>query len=174
MWNSNPQGACKNGLSICQRMGLSVFYLSMLCFLSACSSLNLSMVPPEVKVNSIVMKDSQGLQQHFEVGLSIANPNAKALNIRGMRYSIALNGYELIDGLGSDFPEIGAYQEAVVTVTASANLLNALRFVNNLLAETSPKLAYELTADLDVGGFMGRVRVTEQGDITDALGGLRR
>ncbi len=174
MCKGGPARASKDGLRVCQRLGWSVLYLSVLCLVSACSSLNLSMVPPEVKVNSIVMQDSQGLQQHFEVGLSIANPNAKALNIRGMRYSIALNGYELIDGLGSDFPEIGAYQEAVVTVTASANLLNALRFVNNLLAETSPKLAYELTADLDVGGFMGRVRVTEQGDITDALGGFRR
>ena len=44
-----------------------------------------------------------------------------------------LQGYELVKGVGKDFPVIEGYSEGNVKLTAAANLLAGIRFVGDMM-----------------------------------------
>jgi len=58
--------------------------------------------PPKLVLTSIEVGAIQGLSQEFIIGVSVANPNAKALALRGVSYSLALNSFELIQGVSAE------------------------------------------------------------------------
>ena len=76
---------------------------------------------------------SEGMVPAFEIGLRIINPNSQALNLDGIVYTVSLQGYELVKGVGKDFPVIEGYSEGEVKLTASANLLAGIRFVGDMM-----------------------------------------
>jgi hypothetical protein len=85
---------------------------------------------------------------------------------------VALQGHELVKGVGKDFPVIEGYSEGVVTLTASANLLAGIRFVTELMNQPEQALEYEFKAKLDLSGFHPSIRMAEKGDLD--LGGQTR
>jgi LEA14-like dessication related protein len=105
----------------------------------------------------------------FEIGLRIINPNSQALNLEGIVYTISLEGYELVKGVGKDFPVIEGYSEGEVKLTASANLLAGIRFVGDMMQSRNENLEYEFRAKLDLGGLYPSIKVKETGEIN--LGG---
>lgn len=118
---------------------------------------------PGVTVNSVKLLDPTGLSQRFQIGLSLTNPNGVALPVRGMSYTLSLNGYDLIKGVRADIPRLEAYSETPVVVEGSADLLEALRLLNALMRETAPTLEYRLTAKLDVQGWRPDVNISRTG-----------
>src|SRR5690554_3170236 len=79
--------------------------------------------PPEVQVVSLQMLEPQGLQQRFRVGLVFLNPNASALPVKGLSYSLALNGYDLLQGVSGDIPTLSPYSETLVELELSTDLV---------------------------------------------------
>jgi LEA14-like dessication related protein len=126
----------------------------MLC---ACAALSPDYEEPTVTLNSLRAIPSEGMVPAFEIGLRIINPNSHALNLEGIVYTISLEGYELVKGVGKDFPVIEGYSEGVVTLTASANLLAGIRQNNG------ESLEYEFKAKLDLGGLYPSIKVIETG-----------
>ena len=135
--------------------------------LMGCSTLGQEIPPPKLSITSLQVGDVEGLSQSFEVGLNITNPSAMTLNIRGLSYSLAINGYELVQGVSSDVPQVPAYGESSAKLVAKTNLFNAVRFLNNYIqGNGSEELTYELKAQLDVGRLLGRVNVVETGKVS--------
>lgn len=133
--------------------------------LCACATLSPDYEEPTVTLNSLRAIPSEGMVPAFEIGLRIINPNSQALNLEGIVYTISLEGYELVKGVGKDFPVIEGYSEGVVTLTASANLLAGIRFVGDLMQNNGESLEYEFKAKLDLGGLYPSIKVTETGQI---------
>jgi len=142
---------------------ISVLFVAFL--LSACATLNPDYEDPTVTLSSFNAIPSEGMVPAFEIGLRIINPNSQALNLEGIVYTVSLEGYELVKGVGKDFPVIEGYSEGEVKLTASANLLAGIRFVGDMMQSKGESVEYEFKAKLDLGGFYPSIKVREVGDI---------
>jgi len=139
-------------------LGLSVL-------LSACASLSPDYEEPTVALSSFKAIPSEGMVPAFEIGLRIINPNSQSLNPEGIVYTIYLDGYELVKGVGKDFPVIEGYSEGSVKLTAAANLLAGIRFVGDMMQSQGESVEYEFKAKLDLGGLYPSIKVRESGEI---------
>jgi hypothetical protein len=134
-------------------------------FLGGCATLNPDYEEPTVTLSSFRALPSEGMIPSFEIGLRILNPNSQDLDLVGIVYTISLNGYELVKGVGKDFPVIEGYTESDVKLTASANLLAGMRLVNNMMKAQDGSFEYEFKAKLDLGGLYPSIRIRETGNI---------
>lgn len=133
--------------------------------LAACTGMRPGYETPTVTVNAFRALPSQGALPNFEIGLHVINPNAQALNIRGLSYTVSLEGHELVKGVANDLPEIEAYGEGNVTVTAAANLLAGIRLISELMSGPRDSFSYSLEAKLDVGAFIPAIRIRDTGRV---------
>jgi hypothetical protein len=133
--------------------------------LSACATLSPDYEEPTVTLSSFNAIPSEGMVPAFEIGLRIINPNAQALNLDGIVYTVSLQGYELVKGVGKDFPVIEGYSEGEVKLTAAANLLAGIRFVGDMMQSQDESVEYEFKAKLDLGGLYPSIKVRETGEI---------
>ena len=136
------------------------------CFLlGACASLNPDYEKPTVMMTSFHTVPSEGSLPTFEIGLRIINPNPAPIELQGVVYSISLQGRELVKGVGKDYPTIEGYSEGDITLSASANLLEGIRFIADMVQAHDQPLEYKFEAKLDVGGFFPSLRVSETGSL---------
>ena len=139
--------------------------------LSACASFIVQLETPEVKVVSLRMlpaSSNSGLAQQLAIGLRVSNPNATTLNLVGMKYSLKVQGFDLLSGVSNDIPPIEGYAETQFEVIASVNLINSLRLFQSLLSNPEAPVKYQLNAKLDPGPLLPAFHVVEAGEI--ALG----
>jgi LEA14-like dessication related protein len=133
--------------------------------LQACATMSPDYEEPTVTLTSFRAINSEGMTPSFEVGLRIINPNRNDLAIQGIVYTIALEGHEVVKGVGKDYPVVEAYSQQDITLLASVNLLSGLRLIGDLMRAESGALRYEFTAKLDPGGFYPSIRVSESGQL---------
>jgi len=143
----------------------SILALTFTLLVSACATLSPDYEEPTVMLSSFKALPSEGMVPVFEIGLRIINPNSQPLNLEGIVYTISLEGYELVKGVGKDFPVIEGYSEGAVKLTAAANLLAGIRFVTNMMQEQRDSFDYEFKAKLDLGGLHPSIRIKENGQI---------
>lgn len=152
--------------SIISPRWIFIVTLGLAGILHACTGLRPDYETPTVTINSFRTLPSQGALPSFEIGLHVINPNREPLKLRGVAYTVSLDGHELIKGVGSDLPIIGAYEEGTFTVTASPNLFAGIRFITELMSATNDSVRYELEAKLDVDNIPRAIRVTDAGEIS--------
>ena len=133
--------------------------------LGACATLSPDYEEPTVTLSSFNALPSEGMVPAFEIGLRIINPNSQALNLEGIVYTVSLQGYELVKGVGKDFPVIEGYSEGEVKLTAAANLLAGIRFVGDMMQSQGDSVKYEFKAKLDLGGLYPSIKVRETGEV---------
>lgn len=131
--------------------------------LAACATLAPGYEQPTVTLSSFRAIPSAGMTPGFEIGLRILNPNATPLRLDGVVYTIAVEGHELVKGVGKDFPVIEGYSQADVTLSASANLLAGIRFIGDMMQRSDDSLDYDFEAKLDLQGRYPSLRVRESG-----------
>jgi len=133
--------------------------------MQACATMSPDYEEPTVTLTSIRAIESEGMTPSFEVGLRIINPNRDDLAIEGIVYTIALEGHEVVKGVGKDYPVVEAYSQQDITLLASVNLLSGLRLMGDLMRAEAGAMRYEFTAKLDPGGFYPSIRVSETGQL---------
>jgi hypothetical protein len=142
-----------------------LFALSLTALLvTACATLRPGYEQPTVTLSSFRGIPSEGMVPAFEIGLRIINPNAEALHLQGVVYTISVEGHELVKGVGKDFPVIEGYSEQEIKLTAAANLLAGIRLVGDMMHSKGESLNYEFEAKLDLGGLYPSIKVRERGD----------
>lgn len=134
--------------------------------LAACAGMSPNYETPTVTVKSFRALPSEGVVPNFEIGLHVINPNSNALPLRGVAYTISLGGHELIKGVGNELPVIDAYGEGDVVLTASANLVSAIKLFSDLMNQPGDKIPYEFAAKLDIGAFRPAIRVRDAGELS--------
>jgi len=143
-----------------------IMTLGLVGILQACTGMRSGYETPTVTINSFRTLPSQGIVPNFEIGLHVINPNREALNLRGVAYTVSLDGHELIKGVGNELPVIEAYGEGSLTLTASPNLFAGIRFVTDLMSASKESVRYKLEAKLDVGTIHPTIRVSDSGEIS--------
>lgn len=145
---------------------LALLVVLVIGVLQSCTGLRPGYETPTVSVNSFRTLPSQGAMPNFEIGLHVINPNREALRLRGVAYTVRLEGHELIKGVANDLPVIEAYGEGEFKVTAAANLLAGVRLITDLLRGPKESFGYDIEAKLDVGTFMPPIRIRDSGQIS--------
>lgn len=143
-----------------------VSIVTALLLLQSCAGFGGGFEKPTVTISSFRALPSTGAIPNFEIGLHVVNPNREALKLIGVSYTVSLDGYELIKGVGNELPVIEAYGEGTFTLIASANLLAGIRLVSDLMNKSTDTFAYSLDAKLDVGRFSPAIRVRDSGEIS--------
>jgi len=146
--------------------------IALLLVLQGCAGIGQQLEQPEVKIDSLRFIPSDGLNQRFNLGLLLSNPNSVELPIAGIQYQVKLNGYDVLSGVSPDVPTLPAYSEVEVMLQGSLDLLSGLRFINSLASKPQDKLRYEFRARLDLQGLRPDVTITDEGLIDlNAIGG---
>ena len=134
--------------------------------LAGCSSLTPRLEQPEVKVAGLRLLPAQGFTQPIEVSLLIANPNARDLSLRGIRYSVGIENFDVLSGVSNNLPTLNAYQETPVTVVVTANVLQLVRLVEQFgRISQSGEVNYTFNARLDFSAWLPAMNVKEKGRI---------
>ena len=131
--------------------------------IQSCASLDPNYEEPTVTISSFRALPSEGLVPRFEIGLHILNPNASNFQLEGIVYTVSIQGYEIVKGVGKNFPVLEAYSEQALKLTAVANLLAGVRLVTDLIKSTNENIEYQFEARLDTAGFGRSIRVSEHG-----------
>jgi LEA14-like dessication related protein len=144
----------------------------MLCagLLAACAGMQPGYETPTVTVSSFRALPSTGAMPNFEIGLEVVNPNRQALALEGISYTVSLEGYDIIKGVGSDLPVIEGYGTGEFRLTASANLFAGMQLLGDMMRGPKDEFAYKFTAKLDLGGFRPPLRIEDGGTIRSLSG----
>ena len=134
--------------------------------LTGCQTLMPNFENPTVEIVSIKLLPNTGLAQNFEVGLKVSNPNSMSLALKGMSYSVSVDGYKLASGMAANIPVIEGYGSTTMAFPVSTSLMNGLRLVQSLMQNNNRELNYLLEAKLDTGmAFMPKITVVEEGKL---------
>ena len=150
---------------------LTIAILTLAFLLAGCAGLRPGWETPTVTVKSFRAIPSQGMLPEFEIDLHIVNPNREALKLAGVSYTVSLEGYELIKGVGNDLPTIEGYGEGDVMLTAAADLFAGVGLVRELMSSQKEALSYSFEAKLDPGALRPTIRVKDSGEVS--LAGVR-
>lgn len=146
-----------------------VFFLFILfsLFISGCATLQPGFDTPVVSITSFKAIPTQGLVPQFQIGLHIVNPNRSVLNLKGVSYTIILEGHKIMTGVSNQLPKIEAYGEGDVILIASIDIFSSLGFFSDLIRnQKKDKISYSLNAKLDAGSLYQLIRVTKEGTLS--------
>ncbi|MCP4553021.1 MAG: LEA type 2 family protein [Bacteroidetes bacterium] len=136
-------------------------------FLAGCAALQTDYETPTVSITSFNAIPGEGVVPQFEIGLHIINPNRSALDLKGIAYTINLDGHNLLTGVSNKLPKIEAYGEGDVLLKASVDFFNSIGFFADLAKNQKREtFAYSLDAKLDVGTLHPIIRVSKKGKIS--------
>lgn len=142
-----------------------IFALTALLLLGACATMPNDFEQPGISLVSVTPRASDDGAPQFDIVLHVTNPNRETLAIKGMSYTIRLDGSQLIDGAAREFPEIAGFGEADVTVSARANLFGGLSLLSGWLTQPSNKVEFVFDARVDIGAFYPMIKIQKTGTI---------
>lgn len=160
------------------RCWLQTLLASWLClsllWLSGCSALRPEFREPDVQVKAFQkLPGSNLLDQRFALLLELQNPNDYALDVKGLRFRFDVGEVELMRGLSDEIPPIPAYGTVRFTVQGSANLVQAVRLLQQMQRQPDDTNNYRLVLDVDLAkGWPSTFTVTRRGEfaLQDWLG----
>ena len=145
----------------------SVLFALALLFTLSCATLQPGYETPTVSITSFEAIPSQGMIPQFQIGLHIVNPNRSPLNLKGISYTITLEGHKIMTGVSNQLPQIEAYGEGDVVLNASVDLFSSIGFFTDLMRhQKKNRISYSLNAKLDAGSLHPLIRVSKKGEIS--------
>lgn len=139
----------------------------LILFISGCATLQSGYETPVVSIRSFEAIPTQGMIPQFQIGLHIINPNRSPLNLKGVSYTISLEGHKIMTGVSNELPMIEAYGEGDIVLKASVDLFSSIGFFTDLIrTQGKDKISYSLTAKLDAGSLHPFIRVTQKGQVS--------
>lgn len=141
--------------------------LILVSYLTGCAGLNTDYETPAVSITSFNAIPGEGIVPRFEIGLHIVNPNRTALDLKGVSYTIALEGHTLLTGVSNKLPRIEAYGEGDVLLEGSVDFFNSIGFFADLAKNQEREtFEYRLEAKLDVGRLHPVIRISKNGKLS--------
>ena len=141
--------------------------LGLLISLSGCSSwLADDFRDPEVRLLKVDVIKAKLLEQKFLLRFRVDNPNDISLPIRGLNYSVKLNGVLLAEGESSKSFTVPAHGQQTFDVPVRTNLWRHLKRIVNLLEDPDQPISYQLQGEVKTGLMFGRsVHLQRNGEI---------
>jgi len=132
--------------------------------LTGCAGMSRGFETPQVNIISFALApQSTGMAPRFNIGIQVINPNRVALPLRGMNYSVEVEGTRVLSGATPDLPQVPAYGMADFVIEASPDLIGSARLLADLFSRQRDSLGFTFRARLDVGGLMPFINIEESG-----------
>jgi LEA14-like dessication related protein len=135
---------------------------------TGCASLA-ALQAPDVQVTSLqLLEPAPGsLEQRFEVGLRLVNPNNRALAVDGLDFELDLNDRRLARGVTNRAFELPRLGEAETSVIVTTSVLDVIRQAVELGSRREMAMDYRLRGRLHLGsGFVRTVPFDHRGTLT--------
>lgn len=142
--------------------------VTLLVLLAGCASLRPGFTEPTVNVTGLHLLPAEAGELAPRIGLRlrITNPNPDDLVISGMSYSMALQGYDLLNGVSAKVPVLKAYSETPMELELTTNILELVRLARSLSrSNANQPIDYEFAAKLDTGRYTPSIRIKESGEV---------
>lgn len=132
-----------------------------------CSSRgDLAFEPPVVSLTSFGLLPSDGRAPRFAIGLRVVNPNSKPLRMRGLSYTVSLEGHRMLTGVTSRLAEVPPYAETEIELNSAVDLISSIKLFNDLVnAPGRQSIKYGLNARIEVEGMLVPLRLEEEGTL---------
>lgn len=141
--------------------------ISLLLPFFGCASLQPGYETPVVTITSFEALPTQSIVPQFKIGLHIVNPNRTPLNLKGVSYTIGIEGRKIMTGVSNKLPHIEAYGEGDVELNASVDLFSSIGLFSDLIrGQTKDTFSYYFKAKLDLGTLHPMIRVTKKGELS--------
>jgi len=138
--------------------------LAGLLLLAGCAAWRPGYEQPQVNITSVSLAPAAaGQAPRFQIGVQVVNPNRSALPLRGMSYSLEVEGHRILSGANPDLPGVPAYGSADFVIEASPDLLGGARLLAELFASQRSSIGYTFKARLDVGRLLPLIVIEENG-----------
>ena len=127
----------------------AVFAVVVFAFLPGACVTPQSVEPPHVQLQNVRLLEAKGLMQLVRVDLLVSNPNGFDIPLRGLDFSLTVNGQDFADGLSNETITLPRGGRAIVPVDVTIKMLAVFRQIQ--AAQKLGKLDYRLsgTAYLD-------------------------
>jgi len=143
----------------------NVFWVFLIAVIGGCASMPSDFEEPVLTVSSIAFRNSNSITPRFDIQLHITNPNRDPLKLQGMSYTVNLAGNKVVTGVANDLPEVPAYGEADMQISAEVSLFGSIRLLNELMTRQTDQMEYAFEAKLDVGRMRPRIKINHSGSI---------
>ena len=123
---------------------------------------------PEVQLTRIQLLEPLpgSLEQRFEVGLRVINPNNRAVTVDGLDFELDLNERRLARGVSNRRFELPRLGEAETSVVITTSMLDVLRQAMVLGSRHDAPLDYRLRGRLHLGsGFVRSIPFDYRGSL---------
>lgn len=134
--------------------------------LTGCTRFTPNYEEPTVGLKTFRLIPTDGIVPSFEIGLHIINPNRDSLAVKGLFYTVAIEGHNVLAGVANNLPEIKGYGEEDITIEATVDLLSGAKLIRALLIQPTTKFQYTFNAKLDMGTFLPTMNIVEKGQIS--------
>ncbi len=151
------------------RLNLPVWMLLLVSLLlSGCAGMMPGYEKPQVNITSFSLapESAAGRAPRFNIGIQVINPNRETLSLRGMSYSLEVEGNRVLSGATADLPEVPSYGMADFVIEASPNLFGSIRLLSDLFARQRDTLGFSFKARIDAGGILPYINVEESGSFS--------
>lgn len=141
--------------------------VAMLAALTGCSTwFGGDFKDPHIELRNVELVKARLLEQHFNLTFEIDNRNDVRLPVRGMVYSLHLNGVELADSQSDTWFTVPANSRHRFEVPVRTNLWRHLKQMVRLLEKPDQPIRYQLRATVKTGWLFGRkVHLRRDGEI---------
>ena len=137
----------------------------LLVFLSlsaGCAGIHGHIQEPEVTLADMQLEEMRPLEAVFQLQLRVMNPNDFALDIRGVRCEVNIDGKHFATGVGDRKSEIPAYGTGLVPVRVYASTLKMFSSVMAMVQGVDGQagglapIRYEISGTIRMGGGINR------------------
>lgn len=115
---------------------------------AACSATPRSLQPPRVEVIGLSVLSPDATPSRFRVSLLVTNPNAEALPIEALRFSVRLGGEGVLNGTSPAAITVPPQGRETVRVEVDGGLVSSLSRLLALVQGRESALPYELFGSL--------------------------
>lgn len=140
----------------------------LLLALQSCSLLKQEFHDPDIKVVSFSnVQGSNILKQRFALTLELTNPNDLELDVKGMTFTLAIAGIDIMQGVSDKVPVIKPYSTTEFTVQGSANVIQAMRLLHKMQKNIGQDVSYTLNTRIDLRrGWPSSFNLEREGKIS--------
>ena len=145
------------------RGALPLALILLAALVTGCAGLQ-SLEPPEVSVVSLKPVAATLMEQRFEVGLRVLNPNNRDIDVKGLDFELDINGSRLARGVTAEEFTLPRLGETVATVDLTTSTLDIIQRAMTL--SNGQTLEYRLRGRVHLGGLAGTLPFDETGQIS--------
>ncbi len=138
----------------------------LIALVAGCASTGELANPPRVSLADLRLAEVGLVEQRYAARLRIQNPNDARLNVRGMEYTIYVNGRKFADGVsGRDF-SVPGYGEIIIEVNLTSTVLRVFEQFKNLSESESKIFRYRIAGSLSLAGLQRSIPFSHE-DVID-------